>query len=78
VYLLPSSVVMLAIVAVAFVAGAVSGMRRFAPPLTVTLAVAFGLRLLVLIVAIRNTPRDVAVSFQHVGEAVLRHQDPCW
>jgi Glycosyltransferase family 87 len=76
VYLLPSSAIMLAIIAVAFLIGAVGGMRRFAPPLSVTLIVGLGLRLLVLIVAIRHTPRDVAVYFQHVGEAVLRHQDP--
>lgn len=68
--------VMVAVAALALLTGMVGGARRLAPPLAVTLGVALGLRLLVMAVAFHRTPVDVAVWFQHTGEAVLRHQDP--
>lgn len=64
------------LVAGTLLAGGISAVRRFAPPLASTLAVALALRLLVVFLAYHHTPHDVAVDFLHTGQAVLRGENP--
>lgn len=68
--------VMVGIAALALLTSVVGPARLLAPPLSVTLAVALGLRLAVMAVAFHHTPYDVALWFRSTGEAVLQHQDP--
>jgi hypothetical protein len=68
--------VMVGIAALALFTSVVGPARLLAPPLSVTLAVALGLRLAVMAVAFHRTPYDVALWFRSTGEAVLQHQDP--
>jgi hypothetical protein len=68
--------VMVGIAALALLTSVVGPARLLAPPLSVTLAVALGLRLAVMAVAFHRTPYDVALWFRSTGEAVLQHQDP--
>jgi hypothetical protein len=50
--------------------------RRWSPPLMVSLGTGLALRLLVVYLAYRHTPADVAVIFRHVAQTVLRGRDP--
>jgi hypothetical protein len=50
--------------------------RRWSPPLVVSLGIGLGLRILVVYLAYGHTPHDVAILFHEVARHVLRHRDP--
>lgn len=57
-------------------ASALALWRGWSPPLMVSLGIGLALRLLLVYLAYRHTPADVAVVFRRVGQAVLRGKDP--